>query len=359
MRKKKGKIGWMALKIDLEKAYDIFEWKFVHETLVELNIPIALINLIMHCVTSVSTQVLWNGSVFETFNPSRGIRQGDLLSPYLFVLCMERPTHAIQGGIELGAWKPIKLSRNEPQLSHLFFANDLVIFAETSLEQVDMVKQVFVDFCASSGQKVSAAKSRIFFSANVPNGARDMICHRLGYEEVDNLGMYLGVPLIHKRVTKVTHGYLIQKVRSKLSGWKAKNLSLAGRIILAKSVLSSILAYTMQFVLLPINVCNEIEGLIRRFLWGGSDERKGVSLVNWEEVCKPTTKGGLGIRQVFAQNKTFLMKVAFNLVTRPDCLWVQVLRSKYKWPQDLPNSIYQHGSSRLWQGLGKIWEEVK
>lgn len=90
MRNLKGKKGFMALKFDLEKAYDRLHWSFIKETLVFAGFPSSMINLIMECITTASLQVLWNGKPMKVIKPSRGIRQGDLLSPYIFVLCLER-----------------------------------------------------------------------------------------------------------------------------------------------------------------------------------------------------------------------------------------------------------------------------
>ncbi|KAE8696542.1 putative calcium-binding protein CML28 [Hibiscus syriacus] len=125
MRLKRGKIGYMAIKIDIEKTYDHLEWPFIDDTLKEVRILDKLRMLIMRCVSSVSTQVLWNGAMSTSFNPSRGFRQDDPLSPYLFVMCMERLGHALAGALNSGRWKPICLCRNGPALSHLFFADDL------------------------------------------------------------------------------------------------------------------------------------------------------------------------------------------------------------------------------------------
>ena len=79
-------------------------------------------------------KVLWNGEITDTFLPIRGIRQGDSISPYILVLCMERLSHLINSLIEKGKWKPVKLNKTGPQLSHLFFADDLLLFAEASME---------------------------------------------------------------------------------------------------------------------------------------------------------------------------------------------------------------------------------
>lgn len=101
----------MAIKIDLEKAYDCLSWEFIKDTLEDIGFPIDLVNIIWHCFSSPAMQVLWNGEALESFSPTRGIRQGDPISPYLFVLCTERLFHAIEKATEEGQWKPIQLLR--------------------------------------------------------------------------------------------------------------------------------------------------------------------------------------------------------------------------------------------------------
>lgn len=96
MQRKQGVRGFMALKIDFEKAYDRLRRSFIRDTLTQMNLPILLVNVIMECVTSASLRVIWNGEPSQRFHPSRGIRQGDPLSPYLFVMCMERLYQTIE-----------------------------------------------------------------------------------------------------------------------------------------------------------------------------------------------------------------------------------------------------------------------
>ncbi|MCH80961.1 hypothetical protein A2U01_0001739, partial [Trifolium medium] len=132
MHKMKGRKGAFAIKVDLSKAYDKLSWEFIWRVLCEINLPSNLVNIIMHSVTSVETNVKWNGARSEYFRPQRGIRQGDPISPYLFVLCMDKLSHLILHEVNRGKWCGIKAGRNGPMVSHLMFADDLLLFGEAN-----------------------------------------------------------------------------------------------------------------------------------------------------------------------------------------------------------------------------------
>lgn len=146
----------------------------------------------MECVSGPSMSILWNGEKTESFKPLRGLRQGDLLSPYLFVLCMERLCHLIDEAVEDKKWKPIRLSRGGPKLSHICFADDLIRFAEASVSQIRVIRSVLEMFCSASGQKVSLSKSKIFFSKNVARERGEQISRESGIASTRELGKILG-----------------------------------------------------------------------------------------------------------------------------------------------------------------------
>ncbi|KAE8669138.1 hypothetical protein F3Y22_tig00112254pilonHSYRG00076 [Hibiscus syriacus] len=229
-----------------QEAYDRLEWDFTEGTLSELGIPGKLIHIIMRYVTSVSTRILWNGEKSEQFNPSRGLRQGDPLSSYLFVLCMERLTQAIQIEVEAGRWQPFKTSKSASGISHLMFADDMVLFAEATNEQWEVTSSVLSKLCNVSDQKVSVPKTTMYFSKNVDSDQREEISSDLRYKVVSDLGRYLGVPLLHGRVTAASYQYLVQMVHDRLNGWKMRTVTFAGRVILAKAALAALPIYTMQ-----------------------------------------------------------------------------------------------------------------
>ncbi|KAL6138042.1 hypothetical protein ACLB2K_063330 [Fragaria x ananassa] len=243
----KGVKGFMAWKVDLSKAYDKLNWNFIEQVLNEVKLPTNFVKIIMSCVSTASYQIIVNGELSNSFSGSRGIRQGDPLSPYLFVLCMEKLSHSIQNAVEMGHWKPIQSSYSSPRSSHLFFADDWILFSEASSTQATVMKGVMNLFCSLS-----------------------------------DLGVYLGMPLIHSRVSASAYANLVDKVQFRLASWKSKTLNMAGRLTLIQSVASSIPVYAMQTAKLPISICDSLDRLNRNFLWGDTDQQRKVHLTNWD-----------------------------------------------------------------------------
>ena len=171
----------MAIEVDLKKAYDKIEWSFIREVLINTNFLQNVISLIMSCVSSVSTSFLFNGGNMEPILPLRGIRQGDPLLPYLFILCMEALSYFIKEKCKTKSWIPVKSSNNGVAVSHLFFADNLVLFAKADHVNCSTIWDVLDDFCARSSQSICESKSRVFFSPNVDVDTRESLCDILGF----------------------------------------------------------------------------------------------------------------------------------------------------------------------------------
>jgi hypothetical protein len=214
----------MIIKIDLEKAYDNISWTFLKQTLIEFDFNQDWIQLIMNCVTSVKSAILWNGVTLEEFSHGKGLRQGDPLSPYLFVLCMERLASMITHKVDTGMWKGIKASRNSPSISHLFFADDLLLFTQANDQHCDMIKDIMNEFSDISGLKIHFQKSKMYVSPNLERGRANGLSLRSGIPITQDLGKYLGVPLFHERVNKRHFNSIIEKMQKRLTGWKANTL---------------------------------------------------------------------------------------------------------------------------------------
>ena len=236
----------MAIKVDLVKAYDCLEWSFIRKILQVFCFPNEMIKLIMSCVSTTTISILINGGKSSSFKPTRGIRQGDPFSPYLFILCMEYLGFLINECCRMKDWIPLKASRQSLGVSHLFFIDNLMLFAKANKASDESIKKALSIFYKESGQLVSAEKSCIYFSPNVPPNIREDIYGVLDIAENSNIGKYLGFLLNHKGAAWNRYNFVVDRVISKLSGWKSKFLSFAGRTVLVKSVMVAIPNYVMQ-----------------------------------------------------------------------------------------------------------------
>ncbi|KAL4359580.1 hypothetical protein AHAS_Ahas08G0091600 [Arachis hypogaea] len=224
----------MAIKIDFEKAYNRVDWNFMMRRLQEFNFSSHLINLIMNCVQTVSYSVIWNGNRTEEFVPKRGLRQGDPISPYLFVIGMDKLSYLIEDRVKRGLWKAIRVGRKGPDISHLVFADDLLLFVEATIDQIKEVTEVIETFCKASGLKINVEKSSIVFSKRTNMDIRHEITKYSGFKEQRDLGRYLGAMITSNRKGKENFKDILERVHNKLKGWKSKCLSIAGRLTLAQ-----------------------------------------------------------------------------------------------------------------------------
>ena len=184
---------------------------------------------------------------------------------------------------------------------------------------MDVIKWCLDSLCACSGQKVSFQKSCIHFSWGVNPEVIRRVFELAGIPPSHDLGKYLGAPSIQGRSSHLLFQPLIDRIASRLLGWKTATLSFARRVTLASSVLTVIPIYTMQSCLLPV-VCNKIDKLIRDFIWGHSEMRRGAHLLNWGIVTRGKDRGGPDIRITRSMNLALLAKLGWRLCLKKDTL---------------------------------------
>ncbi|CAL1382969.1 unnamed protein product [Linum trigynum] len=327
-------------------------WDFIRDTLIEVGLPSTWISRIMTCVEENKMRINWNGKLTDPITPSRGVRQGDPLSPYLFVLCMERLAHRIEIAVADRQWKPLSVTSHGFKLSHLFFADDLILFAEAGSKQIDIIKQCLEDFCSSSGQKVNLNKSVLYVSPNIRRDMAQNLSNRANIPLTADLGRYLGLNAIHGRVTKTRYKELVLRIQKKLATWKSNCLSLASRITMVRSVASSMAVYPMFSELLPASVCNDLDRINRQFIWGEEDGKSKFHPVAWELMTTPKSQGGIGIRPTKLANQAMLAKGGWKLTTREDSLWTKLLLEKYGGNREGINILQKkQGSSLAWRSF--------
>lgn len=160
------KEGYFSLKTDMSKAYDRVEWDFL-EIMLNLGFPPNWVRLIMECITSVSYRVKFNDVITDSFQPKRGLRQGDPLSPYLFLVCGEWLSSTLSHMVSLRNLHGIRICRDAPVISHLFFAEDSILFPKPNFRNILVLKRALDDYQQVSGQCINFSKSEVVFSRNV------------------------------------------------------------------------------------------------------------------------------------------------------------------------------------------------
>ena len=349
----------MICKLDIEKAYDHVNWDSLLYVLSRMGFGHRWIRWMRMCMSTVRFSVLINGSPAGFFSSSRGIRQGDPLSPLLFLLVMEVLSRMMQkteeGGFIHGFQVGAALG-NRLEVSHLLYADDTILFVDACPEQVTYLRRVLTCFEAVTGLRVNMNKSEMVPIGEVTNLSylADILSCRIG-----SLPMtYLGMPLGSSYKALEVWNPIIEKVERRLAGWKKLYLSKGGRLTLLKSTLSSLPTYFLSLFKIPVSVAKRIEQLQCNFLWGGVEDDFKMHLVSWSKVCKPIAHGGLGVRNLVAFNKALLGKWLWRFGVEESKFWRRVLAAKYGvtgrgWcTRPIRGS---HGCS-LWKGIMAHWD---
>ena len=225
-------------------------------------------------------------------------------------------------------WDPISASRGGVAFSQLFFADDLVLFTKADVKNCRAIRDVLDTFCDLSEQKVSAKKSRVFFSPNLAQHHREELYNILNFQSTPSLGKYLGFPIKHNSIPQ-DFWVVVERIQNRLAGWKTHLLSFAGRFVLTQTTLSTILNYSMQCAALPSKITQSLDRLCRNFIWGTTDSKRKLHLVSWKKITKPKKEGGFGLQSAKERNSALLAKLNWRFHQEKDSLWARVLSHKF------------------------------
>ncbi|GFZ11161.1 hypothetical protein Acr_22g0005590 [Actinidia rufa] len=275
------------MKVDLRKAYDTVNWNFLEDVLSGLGFPALFIQWIMQCVSTTSYSISINGSLHGFFKGKQGLRQGDPISPFLFVLCLEYLSR------NLGKLKSIPDFNFHPKcfalnISHLAFADDLILFTRGDVTSVNLIMDCLNKFGECSGLGISNTKSNVFM-AGISRDIMEEIKTITGFSSGRFPFRYLGIPVAASRLTIEQFNPLITKISDYVSAWAGATLSYAGRSELIRSVLQGVECFWLSILPIPVGVRDKVISLCRNFLWGGKAVSFKKPLVAWREICRPKT----------------------------------------------------------------------
>ncbi|KAL3844844.1 hypothetical protein ACJIZ3_002247 [Penstemon smallii] len=360
LHKRKGKKGYLAIKVDLSKAYDRVEWELLKVILHNLGVCHRFINLIAQCISTCSFSFLINGSPFGFLKPSRGIRQGDPISPYLFIIYTELLSRLLLKEEASNNFRGVKIARACPVISHLLYADDLVVYCRDTMEDVSTIMKTMDKFSTWSGQCINHAKSFVHYSKNVPVSFKQAVVSWFNLEECNHCTKHLGLPFCKPKSRVRAFTDVVTKFQQKLSGWKSKNLSQAGRAVLIKAVAQAIPAYIMSTFLLPVSICDLLDKTIRKFWWGENEKGNSLYLRCWNSLCLPKACGGLGFRKSIDFNRSLIAKLGWQCANKENRLWIQLLEAKYlRGTSFLESGPPPKDASWVWQDIAKCKDLVK
>jgi exonuclease III len=325
----KGRKGYMALKLDMSKAYDRVEWNFLELIMRRIGFHERWVELIMTCVRTVTYSILINGKPFGHICPSRGIRQGDPLSPYLFILCAEGLSTLMHKVEREGKISGLPIAKGGTKINHLFFADDSLLFCRANFMEWGNVQEILNIYEKASGQKLNREKTSIFFSKNTKEEFKEFIASTARVRITSNFENYLGLPAIIGQSRSGAFAGLKGRIWERMQGWKETFLSQAGKEVLIKAVIQAIPTYTMSVFQLPKTLFKDINSLMSKFWWGHKENDSRIAWMSWSRLGRSKDRGGLGFRDLEWFNMALLAKQGWRLLQNPDSLAATVLKEKY------------------------------
>ncbi|XP_071686940.1 uncharacterized protein [Rutidosis leptorrhynchoides] len=337
---KKTKCPLLMIKLDFSKAYDSISHEFLLEVLSPMGFVNRFISWIKCCISGINFSVLLNGS------PSKEVAV--VLSK---LLSNDLSTGALQG---------FNIANNN-KVNHSQFADDTILFAHPSLQELNRLKEILALFSQVSGLKINHSKTMIY-GIHVSRSDLRHFANTFGCEIGDFPLEYLGVPIGFNSGRIAMWDPVIKKFKRKLAGWKGRCLSFGGRLVMVKAVLSSLPLHFMAIYKAPSSVIIQLERFRRNFLWGGDCLKSKPSLVKWQSVCLPVDMGGLGITPLRSKNFALLAKWWSKMNSNKKHVWQALVCTSFgsSFSGKLMHNVSMISTSKtssIWKDLLKLHHE--
>nr|GEU84055.1 putative RNA-directed DNA polymerase, eukaryota, reverse transcriptase zinc-binding domain protein [Tanacetum cinerariifolium] len=297
----------LIFKVDFEKAYDSVRWDFLDEILKKFGFEDKWCKWILSCLRSSRGSIIVNGSPTEEFQFVKGLKQGDPLSPFLFILVMESLHLSFQRIDDAGMFHGIKLGGGSVNLSHMFYADDAVFVGQWCNGNITTLVHVLDCFHTASGLRINMCKSKIM-GVHVDDDTVIRAAGKLGCMILNAPFSYLG-SIVGGNMSRIQMWKdIADRIKLRLSKWKIQTLSIGGRLTLVKSVLGSMPLYYFSIYRVSKAVLHELESIRSYFFNGHGTNNNKATWVNWKKVLLSKNRGGLGVSSLYAMNRGLMFK---------------------------------------------------
>lgn len=333
--------GQVIIKLDMAKAFDRVSWTYLQRIMQCMGMDARMVRIIINNLRSTSCSVLLNGSLTESFPIGRGVKQGDPLSPLLFILSSEGFSRGLNHLIRMGELKGFRAGRTHC-ISHLGFADDLLIFLNGHPRNLSKFRQYLDIYQQASGQLVNYHKSQFVVGQGTSLAQASTA---LGMRSTSLPLKYLG-SYLYKGINEASYcSNLLAHFDAKLSSWSTSFLSMAGRLTLIKHVLNTLPTHLIASSRLPKSIIHTLHKRMASFLWKGRHHWQ-----SWAAICQSCEAGGLGVRSLLHVQQAYDCQIWWIYFTSNN-LWTAFCRSKYGHRPSIYSHIYD---SSTWKRITRM-----
>ncbi|KAJ0960949.1 hypothetical protein J5N97_001161 [Dioscorea zingiberensis] len=341
----------------MEKAYDIIRWDVVTAVLTKMSFPPEWLQWTKACIQTTTMAFLINGSSGKWFKPKAGLRQGDPLSSYLFIMVSQVLTIILNKAENLQLFNGVRIKANL-NINHTLYADDLLICGKATRKNARSIMMCMELYKSLTGQRPNLTKSDLFLPSWINKRVKLAIVEILKVRQSSFPFKYLGCWISPFRVPIQYFKALVTKVEKKLAHWKTMYLTMAGRVTLANSTLMFIPLFGLSTYVIPNSIIDCITKLVRQFIWSNTGSGNGVHLIGWSTVTSPKTEGGLGVKDLRLMKRALLSKHVLELLNKSDKTWTQLMIAKYG-TFDMWQNCNQPKVSWTYRGLLNTAKEIK
>jgi len=306
--------GNVALKVDIKKAFDTLDWNFLVAVLRKFGFSSLFTDWILAILHSAKLSILVNGKAVGFFSCSRGVQQGDLLSPLLFCIAEEVLSRAISMASYAGKIVPMFYCRGASNPTHILYADDVLIFCAGTKQNIRCLLKIFNDYSEVSGQIINNSKSR-FYAGAMTTSRSQMIAGMLGFSAGTIPFSYLGCPIFKGKPKGIFFQPIVDRIKVKFVTWKGTLLSIMGRVQLVESIIHGMLVYSFHIYMWPRRLLHQLDSWIKNFIWSGDIYTRKVCTVSWKVMCRSWAAGGLDINPTRLINESLILHLAWKFST--------------------------------------------